>query len=235
MSIIHEINNLNEYVLKTMEHSFLKQFVDVPRINTDKSLIAYTLLTESGYEGGELQEYYTAIMLVQSALDTHELILRVEPNQVKKRQLTVLAGDYYSSLYYSMLSICEDVPLIRALSLGIQDVNESKMKLFYSQQSKLEDITYDIKAIEAGILIRVARHFKLEKYIPYIKEALFVSAASQCPDPLFSDYQHQIRNDVFQARHKLKTMEQPEGLRPVMEKRMRALLEAPHYLLPEEG
>ncbi|WP_062235365.1 heptaprenyl diphosphate synthase component 1 [Fictibacillus sp. FJAT-27399] len=235
MKIIQEINKLNEYVLRTREHSFLKQYVDVPRINNDKCLIAYSLLKESGYEGEELQEYYAAVMLVQSALDMHEYILKIQKDEVKERQLTVLAGDYYSSLYYFILSLCEDLPLIRVLSLGIQDVNESKMKLFYSKQSKPDEITNGIKSMEAGILTRVARHFGKEEFIPFISEFLFVSAASQCPDPLFSDYHHQIKNDLLLARHKLKTQKQPATLKAVMEKRMRALLEAPHYLLPEEG
>ncbi|MDN4074568.1 heptaprenyl diphosphate synthase component 1 [Fictibacillus terranigra] len=235
MKIIQEIKKLNEYVLRTMEHSFLNKYVDVPRMNKDKCLIAYSLLRESGLEGEELQEYYAAVMLVQSALDTHEYILQIEKDNVKGRQLTVLAGDYYSSLYYFMLSLCEDLPLIRALSLGIQDVNESKMRLYYSKQSKPEEITSGIKSLEAGILSRVARHFGKEEFIPFISEFLFVSAASQCPDPLFSDYHHQIKNDLLLSRHRLKTQKQPDILKPFMEKRMRALLEAPHYLLPEEG
>ncbi|SDM77477.1 Heptaprenyl diphosphate synthase (HEPPP synthase) subunit 1 [Fictibacillus solisalsi] len=235
MRIIQEVNKLNEYVLQKMEHSFLKEYVNVPQLNQDKCLITYLLLAESGYEGEELQELYAAVMLVQCALDTHETILKIRDSHIKERQLTVLAGDYYSSLYYFMLSVCEDVSLIRALSLGIQDVNENKMRLFYSKHIKPEEVTNSIKGMEAGILNRVARHLKKEQYIPFITEFLFVSATSHCPDSLFSDYHLQIKNDVLLARHKLKTQKQPLSLKPVMEKRMRGLLEGPHYLLPEEG
>ena len=38
----------------------------------------------------------------------------LEMNSMKDRQLTVLAGDYYSGLYYKYLSEIEDIHLIKS-------------------------------------------------------------------------------------------------------------------------
>src|SRR5699024_3634853 len=80
------------------------------------------------------EKYMITTMLVQIALDTHDLVTdkkndTVEPLSVEStRQLTVLAGDYYSGLYYLLLAEIEDYQLIHALAIAIKEITELKLR-----------------------------------------------------------------------------------------------------------
>src|SRR5699024_11653277 len=106
------------------------------------------------------QQHMTSIMLVQIALDTHEKI----PNQHQEwvmneteKQLSVLAGEYYSGLYYLLLSEIEDINMIKTLATAIQQINEQKMKLFYEDVASFEALMSTIRSLETSLFPGVAR------------------------------------------------------------------------------
>ncbi|MFP3441244.1 heptaprenyl diphosphate synthase component 1, partial [Pantoea sp. SIMBA_133] len=99
---------------------------------------------------------------VQIALDTHDLISLEEIDNEgdrKNRQLTVLAGDYFSSMYYHLLSKWEDNELIRTLSEAIQEINEAKMSFYQTEYSTIEPVFDNLKEIESILVRKVAEHY----------------------------------------------------------------------------
>jgi heptaprenyl diphosphate synthase len=102
-------------------------------------------------------------MLIQIALDTHEQISNkkiVGISQIKSRQLTVLAGDYYSGLYYKLLADSEDIFMIKVLAEGIKEINEHKITLFQQEFSSVENLMSSIKIIESSLLAKVIDYFQ---------------------------------------------------------------------------
>src|SRR5690625_4710701 len=114
-----------------IRHSYLEKFIQKPLIDIDKLLILYYIYKDIEIPSNKKQQYITTIMLVQIALDTHELIPSNGSNTMTKteKQLSVLAGDYFSGLYYLILAEIEDIEMIEILATAIKKINEHKMIL----------------------------------------------------------------------------------------------------------
>jgi heptaprenyl diphosphate synthase len=83
----------------------------------------------------KLQEAISlAVSLMQHGLDTHELVNGKE--EARERQMTVLAGDYFSSRFYQLLSQVESIQTISLVSQAVCEVNRVKMNV-YSKAKRL--------------------------------------------------------------------------------------------------
>lgn len=155
--LIHKIN-------KRLQHPYLMRYIENPVIDEDKLLLTYIILKEKDLPEEELDNYAVSTMLVQIALDTHERITSYEVStdeDKKNRQLTVLAGDYYSSLYYYLLSEIKDLAMIRTLAQAIQEINENKMQYYKNDRQSIENSMENIHRIESSLLLKTADYFHL--------------------------------------------------------------------------
>ncbi|MBM7569823.1 heptaprenyl diphosphate synthase component 1 [Aquibacillus albus] len=146
-----------------LHHSYLKQFLQKPVIDEDKLLILISIIEHTNYSEIEKKNYVITTMLVQIALDTHDLVsqnsLKTDSDITrKKRQLTVLAGDYYSGLYYYLLSKLEDIPMIQTLASAIKEINEYKVSFYYKEFKSIHAFMESLKHLESLLILRVAQH-----------------------------------------------------------------------------
>jgi heptaprenyl diphosphate synthase len=110
-------------------------------------------------------------MLIQIALDTHEHISNSSEEE-KNRQLTVLAGDYFSGLYYKLLADSEDILMIKALSRGIKEVNENKIFVYQKEFEGIEKLMTSIKQIESSLLAKFSEYFKVDLWNDFLANLL---------------------------------------------------------------
>src|SRR5699024_11828541 len=84
------------------------------------------------------------VMLVQCALDTHELVPVNNDSMLSKteKQLAVLAGDYYSGLYYALLAEHGQIRMIQILANAIKQINEYKMNIYYGEANDINELIY---------------------------------------------------------------------------------------------
>lgn len=121
------------------------------------------------------QRYMLTIMLIQIALDTHEdvpITTETKQDNVEK-QLSVLAGDYYSGLYYLYLSKLEDIEMTHMLANTIKQINEYKMSLYYKEVDSFEQLKTITKKIESLLFTNTATYLN-EKFIVLILEQWFL-------------------------------------------------------------
>lgn len=164
--MIHEAISLEEIkkaVEKQIHHSYLDKFIEPPVIDQEKLFLLIAIFQETSYTVQQQKQFIVTSMLVQIALDTHDKVSLDdsvnEPDQKKKkRQLTVLAGDYYSGLYYYLLSNLEDFQMIKTLASAIKELNEAKMSVYYKQHITIEELLTDIQHIESLLVRRMAEY-----------------------------------------------------------------------------
>lgn len=133
---MEELHTLRNKIEKRMQQSYLDENTEAPFLDENKLLILQTLFGQTNLPDKQQTDYVITIMLIQMALDTHEKVIVTTKSdetaeERKNRQLTVLAGNYYSALYYQILAGLEEIEMVALLSTSIKEINEQKMSLHY--------------------------------------------------------------------------------------------------------
>ena len=185
--------------MEKLRHPYFINYIEEPFIDEEKIALLYGALKSANLHIEQIEHYVVTIMLVQIALDTHERVSNKAGEEEiefhKCRQLTVLAGDYYSGLYYYLLSMNRDIVLIRALAEGIKEINEHKIMLYQKAHETTDDIMKSVVTIESALLQKTCDHFHLSHWKPFITYVLGGNRL-QKEIQLYADKQHA---PVFQA------------------------------------
>ncbi|OTX35200.1 heptaprenyl diphosphate synthase [Bacillus thuringiensis serovar andalousiensis] len=185
--------------MEKLRHPYFINYIEEPFIDEEKIALLYGALKSANLHIEQIEHYVVTIMLVQIALDTHERVSNKAGEEEiefhKCRQLTVLAGDYYSGLYYYLLSMNRDIVLIRALAEGIKEINEHKIMLYQKAHETTDDIMKSIVMIESALLQKTCDHFQLSHWKPFITYVLGGNRL-QKEIQLYADKQY---SPVFQA------------------------------------
>ncbi|MFE5390792.1 heptaprenyl diphosphate synthase component 1 [Bacillus thuringiensis] len=190
---------IKEKLMEKLRHPYFINYIEEPFIDEEKIALLYGALKSANLHIEQIEHYVVTIMLVQIALDTHERVSNKAGEEEiefhKCRQLTVLAGDYYSGLYYYLLSMNRDIVLIRALAEGIKEINEHKIMLYQKVHETTDDIMKSVVTIESALLQKTCDHFHLSHWKPFITYVLSGNRL-QKEIQLYADKQH---SPVFQA------------------------------------
>lgn len=155
-----ELEQFKQQIENKMNHKYVDIYTKRPPIDEVTLELLYYGLSSSNRQA---QARIMATILVQTALRTHELVQNEEEylstdEQKKEKQLLVLAGDYYSGLYYLLLSEIKDVQMVDCLAKGIKEVNEKKMQLYYSEYENSKELIGLLMDIQTIIITRVSNH-----------------------------------------------------------------------------
>lgn len=157
-----EISHLKAIIQKSMRHTYIDQFVQVPKLDNDKLYILIAILNNTNLSKEKKESYIVTAMLIQTALDTHDLVpdshASHEETKEKSKQLSVLAGDYYSGLYYWLLAEVEEVEMTQVLARAITDINEYKMQLYYKNFESMDAFMAIFKKMNSLLITRIAEH-----------------------------------------------------------------------------
>lgn len=133
---MEELHTLRNKIEKRMQQTYLDKNTEAPFLDENKLLILQTLFGQTNLPDKQQTDYVITIMLIQMALDTHDKVIVTTKSdetadERKNRQLTVLAGNYYSALYYQILAGLEEIDMVALLATSIKEINEQKMSLHY--------------------------------------------------------------------------------------------------------
>jgi heptaprenyl diphosphate synthase len=178
---LHDIQTklaeMKELIEQRAYHPYLINNIKAPLIDEDKILLLLSIFDQLNLTDIEKNTYITATMLIQLALDTHDFVSTDSINEdLKGQQLTVLAGDYFSGLYYKHLASINNVSLIRELSQGIKDINEQKILLHEQHQiNDMDQLLNRLKIIEGALFEKIADFFHVSIWNEFTMNFLLVN------------------------------------------------------------
>src|SRR5699024_8060839 len=139
-----------------------------------------------------------AIMLIDIALNTHDLISDediAEEDALTKKQLTVLAGDYYSGLYYYILSHIGAHQMTQILASSIKEINEQKVALHLLEDDSIDHLIATIERVDTTLFTKVAKHVQSDVSEQLIKNILTYDRLIREKDLLLNDQEYSIVYD----------------------------------------
>ncbi|MBW8349088.1 heptaprenyl diphosphate synthase component 1 [Bacillus sp. IITD106] len=168
-----QIDSIKRKLQQKCYHHFLYKHIEPPELDVDQILFMSYSLRDSNLTAEETEAYIMAAMLANLALETHENVSK--PNMpTTARQLNVLAGDYYSGMYYNLLSEFHNIELIKSLASAIKTINEHKIKIIQFDGENLNVFLESVRKIESGLLEQFCIYFQTpSKYINFFIEYLF--------------------------------------------------------------
>lgn len=174
-SISVELTDLEYKVRQKTTHSFIKNQLDKPIIDLDKLFILNEVYQNTSMSRDQKQDYIVVIMLIDIALKTHDLINNENYEKQTDKQLTVLVGDYYSGMYYYLLSQIEDINMIKRLAANIKKINEEKMKLHYTDNKSEKEVYNSLLISETYLFTETAKLNGENDLIPIIENLLMLN------------------------------------------------------------
>lgn len=160
-------NNIQDKITTEMQLPFLQGEIVQPIISNQWLYTLSLILSKSNKTEDEKVQYGVAIAFIQMALNLHDQVSLSDKDETRDddntRQITVLAGDYFSGRYYSILASLNDTPLIFHMANAIRLINENKVLLELNQNLNKNQVNESISILETHILKVVCEYLEVEE------------------------------------------------------------------------
>ena len=156
---------LIEKINQTCRQPFLNKITGAPFINPLRAAALMLSFPDKDRKNERVQKQMIAAFLIQLAMDTHDLIPSVTEEMTQKNQLIVLAGDYFSGMYYRTLAEAGCIHWVGILADAVKKVNEAKTSLHRHQLGSEAAIFKAVQTIEGNIIGAVYTENKKEEVV----------------------------------------------------------------------
>lgn len=156
-----------------VRHRTLRRHTGEPELRDDRLFFLLLPLLNGNQWNDEHEQSAISVAVIYSALAAHDQIKELNASS-KSQQLTVLAGDYYSGLYYQMLARLSNVELIRTLSNGIIDISGKKASFYDDVKQSFEEWMTSIQTIESLSIEQFYAHFNFNQYKPFVRRGMLI-------------------------------------------------------------
>lgn len=163
---IDTLTNTRQMIHQHMNHSFMTEVVGHTKIDEFFLAMVYFLSHLSKVEEKDRDVIICSLLLIHHGLMVHEVIDEpIALNPTQGRQLSVLAGDFFSSKYVRLLSRSGLRDLMGHLARSIVVINEWKAESSFVVQnfeSHVDDYMELQQKIYSELLYTLARYLKIE-------------------------------------------------------------------------
>jgi heptaprenyl diphosphate synthase len=155
------IEAVKERIEQAITHPYLCRYMNPRMIDEDRIAFSLSMLDAANIDRNIAEDYVFTMMLIQIALDTHDEV--DEHEAMHLRQLTVLAGDLYSGLYYQFLANNHGMALIRLFAEAIKEINVQKIRLQRGNVDAIERFRC-LGTIESALICKLAQYVNAENW-----------------------------------------------------------------------
>ncbi|KYQ87842.1 MULTISPECIES: heptaprenyl diphosphate synthase component 1 [Thermoactinomyces] len=208
MAFIHNesLNQLITQIQNDANHKYVRKIIGEAEVPVFFVQVLQWLLGDLAVDKKRADLYILATTLVKMGTDMHERVAVASPDSEneQKQQLTVLAGDHYSSLFYWHLAGWHETEGIRCLAGVTCRVNEWKMSLHSLLHDKkdpdVEKVWFYFEKIATAWVTALADFFHVEENLKVqIAKALVVLyETTQTADSRL--HQHEVWTNELRQR-----------------------------------
>lgn len=160
-----KITSVEIDVLKAVKQRTLEKFTEGPSVERERLFFLLLPFFDQNHWSADMEESAKTVSIVYAALHAHDQV-KQDILATKKQQLTVLAGDFYSGIYYQMLANANNIAMIQRLATAIIKVSEKKASFYDGKIYSIEEIEQSIYQIETELLSSFYYFYGYEKYLP---------------------------------------------------------------------
>lgn len=139
-----------------VRHPFLVAEGVEPSLSRFHFDVSQALLSVAGVQKSEAEQVIAAVLLLHQGLSVHDVVDDVSD---RRKQLTVLAGDFSSGHYYSILANLPNTRLLCDLCYAVVQVNEAKMTLISNLELSSVEYAKLYETIHGALLYVLANHY----------------------------------------------------------------------------
>lgn len=169
------LKELQHFVENNIANQYLRDEFILPVLSRFHLFLGAVVLSKSGLTQRVGERLLAAMMMIYHGLSLHEEVDEDYGRDEKKRQLTVLGGDYLSSLFYKLVAETGHIEMIHVFSRAIVHINEAKTSLHKALfDGSYNDFNYlsDVKTIQGALLQSLC-----DMFMAGDKTAAFINAA----------------------------------------------------------
>jgi hypothetical protein len=149
------LRETQELAERLMTHAVLRDARVVPTISKLQLLLGAIVFSRSDFSHALRDRVLAAMLLMYHGLAMHEEIEEHSHGRAETEQLTILGGDYLSSLFYRLLAETGRIELIGLFSTAVVRINVAKASLargIGDRAYTTDAYLHDAKTIHGGLL-----------------------------------------------------------------------------------
>ncbi len=169
------LQELRRFIERMMEQQVLRDALVLPALSQLQLLLGALATARAELADEVRSRLLAAMMMMYHGLCMHDTVEEGAVPVQERRQLTILGGDYLSSLFYRGLAETGHVEAISVFSKAIAAINEAKMS---RHQARLNNLYSEAEYLRNGETIHGALlHTLCELFLPEDRVLAFIDLA----------------------------------------------------------